>query len=272
MLKTALLAVSALVLAVLFQSNGGFKSLTNGDKADARADRAFAKANCHKLSNAQSSIYKTAAGFDLHIPKWVDLQPSTAQFNKRCELLSIHLHFLISDGLISPKAHYKSGHQNYEKKYNTVDRFTTMISFKRVEDDTGRSFELCKNKDLSIAYPEYHLEICPSLKMSGNNPAYTMSHFPVFFFKDAKGYLASLTCSPRQLEAYSLDNIVDLDVRSPCRGYWRWRDGAYIMFDISKGEILKKTYSSIKQTETIINSWLVTKPVIELNKAVYLRL
>ncbi|WP_370979504.1 hypothetical protein [Agaribacterium sp. ZY112] len=264
MLKTALLTLSILMLALLFQQTYGLKSLTSNKSGNDRANKEFANSYCHNQAEQQThdqlSIYRTAAGFDLHIPGWVHLQRHTAQFNQRCELLSIHLNFFIVDGHIHPIAHHESGHQNYKRQFGTADRFTAMLSFKRPIAHTERPFRQCENKELSIDYPEYHLEVCPSVKMSTSKPAYLMSHFPVFFFKDKKGYLASLTCSHRQLEGYRLHNIHNLDVEYPCRGYWSWRDDSFIMFDISKGQILKKTYRSIKQTEDIINSWLVAMP------------
>ena len=259
MLKIIFLVAFILFFSFLYFPSKETQPLTPFENNSFRGDTQFAIDNCYKLSNKESNIFVTAAGFKLNIPKWVKIIHHVFQFNKKCELTDIQFYFLISDSEVLPKAHSQSGHPNYQLGFNTTEWLTAMVSFRKPRINSQTPKNACSNKEGVIEYPEYNLVICPYLKAEKNKNLEMLPYFPIFQFGNKDKYIATLTCSHSQLKEYSADNLVELDVKYPCRGHWKWRAGAYIMFDISRDYLLKNTYESLINAEKIINSWVVEK-------------
>ena len=76
---------------------------------------------------------------------------------------------------------------------------------------------------------------------------------------EKRAHPTSLTCRHEDLSGYTIDNVFDMNAPYSCRGYWYWRKGSSAMFDISKGQVLKKFSHVMSAAEELLNSWVINE-------------
>lgn len=216
--------------------------------------------NCIK-STGDNYLYTTAAKFQLAIPKWALNFKQENHFNQNCELESIILQFGWVDGRLIPMPYPGISPPAEYKLPDRYEPLTLMIAFKSKElvaAPDERAF--CRNKNPKHAYEAYNVIVCPYLRAEKSAHIPTLPFYPRFELIEDRDPPASFTCNHSQLSRYTIDNLHELDITESCRGYWKWRPGAYVMFDLHEGKIVQKAFGVIKAAERIMESWVVAEP------------
>jgi hypothetical protein len=209
-------------------------------------------------------IYNTAAGFSISRPVWMSNSALVDQFTTDCKLTYTKLSFAIIQGALipipQPGLEPEYGHKRAKQPPlpERFDKLTLMLRFKDPRSDGPGMPELtCKaaNKIHTIhKMPEFGIQMCEE----GSSPNIkSLPFYPRFEFIDSPNGNPSMTCRHQDFDGVTIENIGQLTAIY-CRGYWTWRPGAHAMFDIERGEVLKKFRPAIEAAESTLNSWVVT--------------
>lgn len=198
-------------------------------------------------------IFNTAAGFQLSRPSW--MADFGDEFNKDCKLISTRFSFAYAHDELIPKPVSGLLHPMHPDLPQNTDKLTLMFKFQDPSSDgPGAPEHNCIANKHIYRLPQIGLQMCAS----GSSPNITtLPFYPRFEFIDSQDGNPSLTCPHDDIEGRTLTDIQRLSVKNACRGYWTWRPGAHAMFDLGRGEVLKKYRPAIEAAQLTLNSWLV---------------
>jgi hypothetical protein len=223
-----------------------------------RGDDEYVKKHCIK-SSGEYLIYKTAANFSIKIPSWMSLLPIESHFTRRCELTSIKLGFAWVGGKLEAVPHPGRELPDGVRRPDLSETIVLMIDFydPMMKREPYGLF-LCKNKQPLYNYPEYNFRICPKFMPARKNPNIeTLPFEPRFELTGDQKWTFNFWCTQNDLKGYTLKNIYDFEGKYACRGYWRWKDGVYIIFDTLGGKVIKEMYERVTQAEITLESLIV---------------
>lgn len=202
-------------------------------------------------------LYQTAAGFSLKVPKDLQVPVRMGKYNfSGCKLINLDINFAwIHRTLILLPSASKYKKLNLPKHYETLRLY---ISFENhgpfPESYNSRN---CISNKQAYEIPKYKIIICPGGHMlPGFNKLGTFPFLPRFELMDIRDTVIDFECSTLKLDGYTLKTIQDINVKHSCRGYWPWRPGVRITFDIFEGEVIKKAFENIHQAKSVIDSWV----------------
>lgn len=249
--------ISAMALVMLVAcSQERDSELHAEDFSRYRGNSPYALDNCYRFSKG-NTLYKTAAGFGLSIPAWVQNHKPENQFNRDCELTDLKLHFAISEHGIVPVPHPGVNYPDDIDYSSNSDRLSLYLSFKDANayhsDGEKKS---CEHKSPVFNYPEYKLTMCPYLDNKKHPQIDTLPYYPRFEIEIGVYRPTSLSCRHDALNGYTVKNVYEMNEAFSCRGYWLWRMGAAAMYDVS----LKNAYPALKGAERQLNAWVVEYP------------
>lgn len=254
--------VPALLLSILVFFLLYLSELDERSNQVFRGDSQFAINNCWTF-NEHNKIFKTAAGFKMAVPIWMQSPSPESSFNSECELTRIILRFAIVENSLKPLRGLGIPHPKEAELPDFYSQLTLYLRFSapiknelRPTKNNVPDLMSCDNKEPLHKFPQYNIVMCPSLKERANIPYGNLPFLPMFEIIDDKPFPTYFKCLDK-LKEHSIDRIEEAYVTYGCRGSWYWRNGARAMFDMHRSEVIKQTSDALRQVEPILNSWVL---------------
>lgn len=203
-------------------------------------------------------VYRTAAGFQLAVPKYASGSLHASQYGADCRLKDIRLVFAWVDGKLIPVPQGGLYHPADLKLPERYESLVVMMSFKPPETMVGpEHWEYCKGKQPRFDYPGDKLLMCPQSDSPHPPRLATLPYRPRFEIVGAKVPPYSFSCGDADFDKVTTENVTEAEIRYSCRGYWYWRPGAAGMFDIGGGKVLRQAHRMLPAAERLMDAWIV---------------